>query len=180
MLRSIRKRAADQAGMTLIELMVSLFVVAILLAITIPTATTYIQRQEIRANAREVVEVLKESREAAINEGVPRFVLFDPALNSYRVCRFNVATNSWPVVTACPAVPLGNTVSFSDADVTFPALANHPVNGATVPANAAYFDTRGRYPFGSAAASYTITLRSRNGDTVVLTLYTGTGQVTGL
>jgi prepilin-type N-terminal cleavage/methylation domain-containing protein len=180
MLESIRKRTADQVGMTLIELMVSLFVVSILMAITIPTVATYIARQELRANAREVVEVLKDSREAAINEAVPRFVLFEPDINSYRVCRFNAATNSWPVTTACAAKPLGNSVSFSDADVTFPALANHPVNGATVPANAAYFDTRGRYPFGSAASTYTITLRSRNGDTVVLTLHTGTGQVTGL
>jgi prepilin-type N-terminal cleavage/methylation domain-containing protein len=180
MLESIRKRTADQQGMTLIELMVSLFVVAILMAITIPTAATYIARQELRGNAREVVEVLKDSREAAMNEAVPRFVLFDPAINSYRVCRFNTATNSWPVVTACPAVPLGNSVSFSDADVTFPALANHPVNGASVPENAAYFDTRGRYPFGSAASTYSITLRSRNGDTIILTLYTATGQVTGL
>jgi prepilin-type N-terminal cleavage/methylation domain-containing protein len=180
MLRTIRKRAADQAGMTLIELMVSLFVVAILMAITIPTAATYIARQELKANAREVVEVLKESRGAAIDEAVPRFVLFEPAINSYRVCRFNTVTNTWPAASTCAPVPLGNSVSFSDADVTFPALANHPVNGANVPDNAAYFDTRGRYPFGSAAPSYRLTLRSRNGDTVVLTLYTATGQVTGL
>ena len=177
MLECIRKRTADQVGMTLIELMVSLFVVSILMAITIPTAATYIARQELKANAREVVEVLKDSREAAINEAVPRFVLFEPDINSYRVCRFNAATNSWPVTTACAAKPLGNSVSL---EVVIPALPNHPVNGATVPANAVYFDTRGRYPFGSAPSTYTITLRSRNGDTVVLTLYTGTGQVTGL
>lgn len=177
MLRSIRKRAADQTGMTLIELMVSLFVVAILMAITIPTAATYIARQELRANAREVVEVLKESREAAMNEAVPRFVLFEPAINSYRVCRFNTVTNSWPAASTCAPVPLGNSVSL---EVVIPALPGHPVSGATVPANAVYFDTRGRYPFGSAPSTYTITLRSRNGDTVVLTLHTATGQVTGL
>jgi prepilin-type N-terminal cleavage/methylation domain-containing protein len=180
MLETIRRRTAEQLGMTLVELMVSLFVVSILMAIAIPTISTYITRQELRADAREVVEALREAREAAMDEAVPRFVLFEPADNRYRVCRFDTAANSWPALSTCQPHRLGNSVSFSDADVTFPALANHPVNGASVPENAAYFDTRGRYPFGSAASTYSITLRSRNGDTIILTLYTATGQVTGL
>jgi len=167
--------------MTLIELMVSLFVVAILMAITIPTASTYIARQQLKASAREIVEVLRESREAAMNEAVPRFVLFEPEpLSQYRVCKFDVASNSWPAVSTCTPVELGNSVSFSEADVGFPPLANQPVAGAPVPDNAAYFDTRGRYPFGTAAANYTLTLRARGGNSVTLTLHTVTGQVTGL
>jgi prepilin-type N-terminal cleavage/methylation domain-containing protein len=180
MLESIRRRTADHQGMTLIELMVSLFVVAILMAIAIPTASTYMARQELKANAREIVEVLRENREAAMNEALPRFVLFEPAGNTYRICKFDRATSTWPATSTCPPQPLGNAVSFSDADVTFPALSNVPVNGASVPDNAAYFDTRGRYPFGSAAQTYSITLRSRLGNSITLTLYTQTGQVTGL
>lgn len=180
MLESERSIAVDQRGMTLIELMVSLMVVAVLMAIAIPTTATYIARQELKANGREVVEVLREAREAAMNEGVPRFVLFEPGINSYRVCRFNTTTNAWPATSTCAPVPLGNSVSFSDADVTFPSLVNHPITGANVPENAAYFDTRGRYPFGSAASTYSITLRSRSGTSTTLTLHTATGQVTGL
>jgi prepilin-type N-terminal cleavage/methylation domain-containing protein len=180
MLESKRRIAVDQRGMTLIELMVSLFVVAILMAIAIPTTATYIARQELKAGAREVVEVLRDAREAAMNESVPRFVLFEPAINSYRVCRFNTTTSAWPATSACTPVALGNSVSFSDADVTFPAVANQPINGANIPNNAVYFDTRGRYPFGSAASTYAITLRSRGGQSITLTLYTATGQVTGL
>jgi type IV fimbrial biogenesis protein FimT len=166
--------------MTLIELMVSLMVVTVLMAIAIPTASTYLARQELKAGAREVVEVLRDAREAAMNEGVPRFVLFEPAISSYRVCRFNTTTSTWPATATCPPVPLGTAVTFSDADVTFPALLNHPVNGANVPENAAYFDTRGRYPFGSAASTYAITLRSRGGASITLTVHTATGTVTGL
>jgi prepilin-type N-terminal cleavage/methylation domain-containing protein len=180
MLERMKQRTSDQRGMTLVELMVSLMVVSILMAIAIPTAATYLARQELKASAREIVEVFRDSREAAINEGIPRFVLFEPALNSYRVCRFDTGANNWPDSDTCPPVPLGGAISFSDADVTFPALPNQPVNLANVPENAAYFDTRGRYPFGSAAATYAITLRSRGGKTITLTLYTGTGQVTGL
>jgi prepilin-type N-terminal cleavage/methylation domain-containing protein len=180
MLETIRGRLPDQRGMSLIELMVSMMVVAVLMAIAIPTTTTYIARQQLKAGGREIVEVFRESREAAMNEAVPRFVLFEPAANAYRICRFDTATNTWPAASTCNPVELGNSISFSDSDVTFPALANHPLTGASVPENAAYFDTRGRYPFGSAASTYAITLRSRGGQTITLTLYTGTGQVTGL
>jgi prepilin-type N-terminal cleavage/methylation domain-containing protein len=180
MLESMREKGTNQQGMSLVELMVGMMVVTILMAIAIPTAATYLARQELKASAREIVEVFRDSREAAINEGIPRFVVFEPALNSYRVCRFNTVTNTWPATSACPPVPLGGAISFSDADVTFPALLNQPLTGTNVPENAAYFDTRGRYPFGSAGSTYAITLRSRGGQTITLTLYTGTGQVTGL
>lgn len=180
MLESTRQRTSDQRGMSLIELMVSMMVVAVLMAISIPTATTYMARQELKAAGREVVEVLRDARDAAMNEGVPRFALFEPGANSYRVCAFDTAANNWPATSACKQVSLSNSVSFTDAEVTFSALANQPVTGATVPENAAYFDTRGRYPFGTAPSTFTLTLRSRNGQSLALTLYTGTGQVTGL
>jgi prepilin-type N-terminal cleavage/methylation domain-containing protein len=180
MIKAIRGRVADREGMSLVELMVSLMVVSVLMAIAIPTAATYLARQELKASAREVVEVFRESREAAMNEGVPRFVLFEPAINSYRVCQFDTGTNKWPLASDCKSVALGGAVSFSNSDVTFPALLNHPVTGANVPERAAYFDTRGRYPFGSAASTYSITLRARGGSSITLTLYTATGQVSGL
>jgi prepilin-type N-terminal cleavage/methylation domain-containing protein len=181
MFKGLRNRTANQWGMSLVELMVGMMIVSILLAIAVPTAATYLARQELRASAREVVEVLRDARDAAINEGVPRFVLFDPDANSYRVCRFDTAANNWPATTSCRELSFSNSVSFTDADVTFPGLANQPVTGATpIPENAAYFDTRGRYPFGSAASTYSITLRSRGGSSITLTLYTATGQVTGL
>jgi prepilin-type N-terminal cleavage/methylation domain-containing protein len=177
-LSRIRRRLAGQGGMTLVELMVTLAVVGILMGIAIPTVSTYMARQELKAAARETVSVLRETREAAMNEGMPRYVLFTPAANSYQVWRFN--GTAW-LAEAAPK-EFGAAVTFSDADVPFPALANTPVNPHSVPEHAAYFDTRGRYPFGASgvAASYTITLRSRGGRTIPLTLYTATGQVTGL
>lgn len=161
--------------MTIVELMVALIVVGILIAIVAPTASSYIARQELAGAGRTAVQVLRDARDAAMNESAPRYVLFDPDADTYQVYRFD--GTDW--VPATQARSLGGTVSFTDGDVTFPALSNHPQAGATVPENAAYFDTRGRYPSGYAS-SYSLTLRGGGGRTVVLTFYTATGEVTGL
>lgn len=170
--RSMRLR--DQRGMTLMELMMALTVMGILFAIAIPTIQLQIARQELRAAGREVVEVLRGSRDAAINEGVPRYVLFRPEDDpvSYQVYRFD--GTSW--VPGRNKMLLDASVTFTDSDITLPALSGVPVAGAPVPANAAYFGTRGRYPAGHN--TYAITLRGRMGRTIELTFYAQTGQVT--
>lgn len=168
-------RLGDERGMTLPELMMSLGVMALLFAIAIPTIQFQIARQELRSAAREVVEVLRGTRDAAINEGVPRYVLFvagDPA--SYRVYRFDGA---WEPDRN--AVPFDPEISFSSGDITTPALADVPASGASVPENAVYFGTRGRYPHGcdGCHTTQTITLRGRMGRSVTLSFFPQTGQV---
>jgi prepilin-type N-terminal cleavage/methylation domain-containing protein len=169
----VRNRGvAGQAGFTIIELMVALAVMATLMAIAIPTVSTHMALQEIQGSAQQVVDVLRDARDSAMNEGQPRYVLFDPGPPAgYEIWRYD--GSAW---VQEEEELLHDSVTFSDADVTFPALANRPETGASVPDNAAYFDTRGRYPFGSAA-SYTLTLHGRLGKTEVLTLYAQTGQV---
>jgi type II secretion system protein H len=160
-------------GFTLIELLVALSVMAIIMAIAIPTVTTHTALQEIRGSAQQVVDVLRDARDSAINEGQPRYVLFIPGSpGSYEVRRYNGA--SW--VSETQVVPLHDSVSFTNADVDFPELSNRPETGVQVPLNAAYFDTRGHYPFGYEP-TYSLTLHGRMGKTEVLTLYSQTGQV---
>lgn len=176
MLSTLRRRMAGQRGVTLVELMVTLMIVGILMGIAAPAINNHIALQELRAGAREVVEVLRDARDSAMNEGSPRYVQFIPP-RSYRVYRFT--GGAWAPETHL--TPLGGSVSFTDAGVTFPLLTDVPVAGATVPENAAYFDTRGRYPFQSgAAASYAVTLLGRTGREVLLTVYRETGAVTGV
>ncbi|MGH2723134.1 MAG: pilus assembly FimT family protein [Actinomycetota bacterium] len=173
-LRMLRRRLAGQRGMSLIELMVVLSVVGVLIGIAAPTISTHVALQELRGGAREVVEVLRNARDSAMNEGTPRYVLFIPP-RSYRVYRFT--GGQWAAITN--QVPLGESVSF--AAVTFPQLDHVPVTGATVPLGAAYFDTRGRYPFEQGApASHSITLAGGSGREIVLNLFRQTGTVTGL
>lgn len=169
----MRRRLRDERGFTLMELMTTLGVVAVLLGIAIPTIQFQIARQELRSAAREVSQVLRAARDSAVNEQVPRYVLFDPATDSYQVFRFD--GTDW--VEGRNRVSL--RVSFDDGDVTFPSVSDAPVAGASVPENAAYFDTRGRYPFGHTG-SYEITLRGGLGRSATLTLHPQTGQVTGV
>jgi prepilin-type N-terminal cleavage/methylation domain-containing protein len=176
-MRVLTRRFAAQAGYSLVELMTVLGVVGIIMAIAAPSISNHIALQQIRGAGREVVTVLRESREAAMNEGAPRYVLFTPP-STYQVWRFD--GSEW--VAQTPQTDLGGSVSFSLADVTFPALPDEPVTGKPgVPEEAAYFDTRGRYPYNPAApSSYSITLRGGLGRILTLTVHETTGQVTGL
>jgi prepilin-type N-terminal cleavage/methylation domain-containing protein len=175
-LRRACRRLAGQAGMSLVELMVALTVVGILIGIAAPTIHTHVSLQELRGGAREVVDVLRNARDAAMNEGVPRYILFTPP-RTYRVYRYS--GGQWVALTN--PVLLADSVSFTDAGVTFPQLSSVPTSGATVPENAAYFDTRGRYPFEvGAPASHSITLVGGTGRQIVLELFRQTGKVTGV
>jgi type II secretion system protein H len=179
-MRRLAQKGREQAGYTLVELMTVLGVVGILMAIAAPAIQNHIALQQLRGAAREVVTVLREARESAVNEGVPRYVVFNVAASprSYQVWQYD--GTAW--VSQSNAVPLPNTVTFSDADIDFPGLVNQPEAGAQpVPANAAYFDTRGRWPHdGLADGDYAIILRGGVGRTVTLNYYKTTGQVTGL
>jgi type II secretion system protein H len=161
----------ERHGFTILELMVAMAVMAVLMAIAVPTVATHMAVQEIRGSAQQVVDVLREARDSAVNEGQPRYVLFDPASDGYEIWRYD--GSSW---IQEEEEEFAESVTFDDSDVTFPGLTGRPEAGTSVPENAAYFDTRGRYPSG-AAPSYTLTLRGRMGNSETLTLYTQTGQV---
>jgi type II secretion system protein H len=161
-----------EAGFTLIELMVSLSVMSIIMAIAIPSVATYMAQQEIRGSAQQVVDVLRDARDSAINEGQPRYVEFRPGdPGAYEVRRYD--GDEWVLEEE---EILHDSVSFTSADVNFPTLPNRPVPGKVVPLNAVYFDTRGHYPAGHPG-SYTLTLHGGMDRTETITVYTQTGQV---
>lgn len=172
-------RAADEAAYSLVEVMVVIAVTGIILGIAAPTIQNQIAIQQIRGAGQEVMEVLRDARDSAMNEGVPRYVRFTPP-RTYQVWMYRASSGQW--VADGPATALPNSVEFDAADVTFPSVSDAPTGtGQTVPQDAAYFDTRGRYPFEAAAtSSYSITLRGGVGRTITLTVWRNTGQVTGL
>jgi prepilin-type N-terminal cleavage/methylation domain-containing protein len=178
-MRRFSRRWTDQRGMTIVEIMVVTAVVGVLFAIAMPAVNSHIALQEMRGAAREVVEVLRDARSAAVDEGVPRYVVFTPP-RTYQVWKYEGGT--W--VEEERAHELPGSVEFDDTDVAFSnvTLADEPETGApTVPDNAAYFDTRGAYPYHTSLPSmYTLTLHGGLGRTETLTLHTTTGQVTGL
>jgi type II secretion system protein H len=167
-----RPSGSREEGFTLVELMVALSVMSIIMAITIPSISNHMALQEIRGSAQQVVDVLRDARDSAVNEGQPRYVLFIPGEpGGYEVWRYD--GENW---VQEEEELLHDSVSFSNTDVDFPELSNRPETNAHVPLNAAYFDTRGHYPFESEP-TYTLTLHGRMGKTEVLILYSQTGQV---
>jgi prepilin-type N-terminal cleavage/methylation domain-containing protein len=179
-LRRLAGRFRSPAGFSLVELMTVLGVVGVIMAIAAPSVQNHIALQEIRGAGRGVVDVLRDARDSAMNEGVPRYVLFrwNTTPREYQMYKFS--GGAW--VADGEVFKLPSSVTFSQADVTFPSLADAPAGtGATVPQFAAYFDTRGRYPFDATQpSSYTITLHGGLGRTETLTVWRNTGQVTGL
>jgi prepilin-type N-terminal cleavage/methylation domain-containing protein len=171
-------RLSDQRGMSLVEMLTVLSIVGVLFAIAAPTISTQIAIQDLRGTTREILDVFRDARSSAVDEGAPRYVLFLPP-RQYQVFRYDGAT--W--VAEGDVVTFANSVSFSDAEVTFPALTDVPETGApAVPDNAAYFGTRGGYPGedDDIADMYSVTIRGGAGRVDTLTLHTDTGQVTGL
>jgi prepilin-type N-terminal cleavage/methylation domain-containing protein len=179
-MRGLARKGRGQAGFSLVELMTVLGVVGIIMAIAAPTISSHIALQEVRGAGRGVVDVLRDARDSAVNEGVPRYVLFDWSKTPREYQMYKFSGGDW--VTDGELFRLPSSVTFDAADVTFPAVADAPVGtGESVPQYAAYFDTRGRYPFeAGAASSYTITLHGGLGRTITLTVWRNTGQVTGL
>jgi prepilin-type N-terminal cleavage/methylation domain-containing protein len=179
-MRRLAGRLHAPAGFSLVELMTVLGVVGIIMAIAAPTISSHIALQEVRGAGRGVVDVLRDARDSAVNEGVPRYVLFDWSETPREYQMYKFSGGSW--VTDGELFRLPGSVTFDQADVTFPSVSDAPEGtGESVPQYAAYFDTRGRYPFDPlAGSSYEITLNGGLGRTVTLTVWRNTGQVTGL
>jgi type II secretion system protein H len=161
-----------QRGMTLVEILVVLAVVGVLFAIAAPSISNQVALQEMRNATAEIVDVLRDARSSAVDEGVPRYVLFDSP-RSYQPWRYD--GTAWVAETA--EQDLSATVEFDP--VNFKSYNDEPETGATVPSNAVYFDTRGGYPnTPGLAGSYSITLRGGVGRVETITVHTSTGQVT--
>jgi prepilin-type N-terminal cleavage/methylation domain-containing protein len=177
------RRSQDQGGFTMIEMLMVLLVTGILMAIAVPSIQRHIARNDLRAAAREVASLLRSSRSAALNEQVPRYVLFTPP-RTLREYRFDPVSGQWQAERNDQ--PLEPSVSFTSAGVTFPSLTDTPATGVSVPAagtpagaKAAYFDTRGRWPSGQSGP-FTIQLTGGFGLTRSLTVYGQTGAVSGI
>lgn len=164
-----RPRWRDERGIGLIELAMVMVIMGVLIAIAMPSVHNYIALQELRSNAREVVEVLREARESALDEGVPRVVFFEQGGQAYQVRMYN--GSAW--VPDGLEQMLGQSVEFSK--VQFPPVNASPFT-STVTMDAAAFDTRGRYP-SSHGGKYEVVLSSRMGREITIQLFAETGGV---
>lgn len=83
----------NQAGFTLIEMMVAIAIIGILMAIAVPNYITHRNNQQVSRAAREIYSTLQSAKMTAIRENNPINVLFAPGAGTYQVFRDTNADN---------------------------------------------------------------------------------------
>ena len=110
----------SQAGMSLIELIVAMALMAIIAAMAVPTYQTWRQNLEYRTVARSIAVYLKETRSQAITTNVAQPMNFDFTNKKYSVV--NAGWQTYPAEvsvvsgTATTLTITFNTNGTADAD----------------------------------------------------------------
>jgi len=137
---------ARQGGMTIVEIMVAIGIVAMVLALAGPSARTWIQNTQIRSGAESILGGVKQARfEAIKRNAMVAFELTDPNTTAWHVCFFD------PVADACDTTrpdlatgaPEGSQNARVGVETTFTSYATPLAGGSNVPSLVA-FDSFGR------------------------------------
>jgi len=96
-----RRRPAAARGMTIIELMIGLAIVAIVLFVAVPAFTIFLQNQQIKNAAQTVMQGLNTARAEAIRRN--QTVRFQFVSNLTAGCALSTSSLAWVVSLANPA-----------------------------------------------------------------------------
>ena len=96
-------------GFTLIELMVSLTVAGILLAIAVPAFNSFLQNDRDTGQANSLVESLTYARSEAVKRASPNGITFCPSASG-TACDAGPWTEGWIVIYIDPVTPANTTV----------------------------------------------------------------------
>lgn len=138
-----------QRGMSIIEIMVAIAIVAMMLMLAAPSAKNWIQNTQLRGAAESVLTGIQTARlEALKRNTLIRFELTDAASTEWRICIYDpindacsAAANA--VLTTKSGAEGGNNARFAtDSTQSNSAVALAP--GTSVPASVT-FDSFGRF-----------------------------------
>lgn len=138
-------RPARQGGVTLIEVLVAIAIVAMVLGLAAPSMRTWIQNTQIRSGAESILGGIKQARFEAINRNATvAFELQDPNSVRWHVCFFDTVADA---CTAQPDIAVGAPEGSQNAQVgvetTFSSFTTALAPGTNVPSLVA-FDSFGR------------------------------------
>lgn len=144
--RAMLNRPALQGGVTLIEVLVAIAIVAMVLGLAAPSMRTWIQNTQIRSGAESILGGIKQARFEAISRNTTvAFELQDANSVKWHVCFFDTVADTCQ--TAQPDIAVGAPEGAQNATVgvetAFTSYTNPLGSGVNVPSLVA-FDSFGR------------------------------------
>ena len=126
------------AGFTLIELVISITVLAILLVLTLPAFQTMVMNNRVSSETDSLANALNYARNVAVSQNI-----------NVTVCPFGAASsttcgNSWQngwIVVSKPTAGVNVLLQANTTSVNAPVLSTVPING--VASSSVTFDARG-------------------------------------
>ena len=154
-----RDRSHSQ-GLTLIELLIALVILATVAAIAAPNASRWIESYTVRKAGRQLVSDLQLAKMKAVSQGLQHRVLFDSVNKTYTIQRGNASSGSttWAQVD----------IMRSLADAQNPYHANGVGLVTNFTNNVVVFS-----PTGAASPAGTATLATTNYTRLVTVILTG-------
>jgi len=151
------KTIEHRRGYSLAELMIIVFIIAVLATIAAPFLLTTLRQSTLEGAADDMISTFSLARSQAISSNTYCRIKFDEETSIARVYEYKPDTEEW-VITTDP-VMLPETITFQAGGVTFPGAA-------------ATFD-----PHGSLLEAGSITLLGPMGNTLQLEAILASGRL---
>jgi len=149
----------NRRGVTLIELVIVMIIIAILAALSVPSFGVWMAHYRLRTAARDVVTVMRTAQMRAVSYNMPYGVSFNSATSQFQLYR---DSGGLQVDGAASPLPKG---------ITYNSIVGLP-NG---PGDQPFISFS---PNSSASASGTIVLRNSKGKDKTIQISAASGRVT--
>lgn len=144
-------RARSQAGFTVLELMTTLMVAAVLAAATIPMYTSYVRNQRVKTAAYDLAYALTLARGEALKRNAP--VVVSPDADGWQFGWTVATTGGTPVTLHTHATP--TFVDSGGDDVSYIAVTPDTGNDVTYNSSGRLASAVSTFTIASAAGSTT-------------------------
>jgi type II secretion system protein H len=111
----IHRRFAREKGFTLVEIIIVIAIMAIMMAISIPSFVDWRKNQNFRTTAIGITSFMREARSMAITKGLQHQVVFNPTSKSYQLQVYNITTTSFDAASQALFVPKDVTIRSDSA-----------------------------------------------------------------